>query len=78
MQDLFQLGKRLTENLNKANWVFQELTGDHADAIAAEMKVGRDLAEAMKEEHPLDRNKSVVDFLEGMGNWLTKHLKENE
>ena len=78
MKDLFQLGKRLTENLNKANWVFQELTGDHADAIDAETRVGRDLAEAMKQEHPLDTNQSVVDFLEGMGNYLTQHLNDNE
>ena len=78
MKDLCRLQKQLRANWHKVDWLLQELTGTDADAVRTETKVGRDLADAMEDEHSIDKEPSVVSFLRDMGKHLTSHVKHNE
>src|SRR5262245_13069360 len=72
----FNLGKAVGANLRKANWVYRSVTGSEAEAIQAEVAVGRDLAQAMVAEHAPDPDQAVQGRLTDLAGRLAACLRE--
>jgi predicted Zn-dependent protease len=71
----YQLGKLAGPKIRKANWFFRSLTGTEAEAIAAEVQVGRDLARAIAHEMELDPDPCVAQILREVGTRLAGRVK---
>jgi predicted Zn-dependent protease len=72
----FHLGRAVGTGLRKANWVFRSLAGTEAEAIEAEVAVGRDLANALTREAQLERDAEAEALLDDLGARLAGGLRE--
>ncbi len=72
----YNLGRMVGPNLRKANWVFRSLTGTEAEADAAELAVGRDLAQAYARPLELDSDPAVQRLLDDVGGRLAQCYRQ--
>ena len=72
---LYQLGKLFGPKLRKAKWVLRSLTGTEAEAIQAELEVGRDLAQAVAREMELEQDPDVSRLLSEVGGRLAGRVE---
>ena len=71
----YDLGKAIGSTLRKGKWLFDSVTGSEADAIRAEGPVGRDLAQALLQQLPLDPDPDVGRYLTQMGACLGSRVR---
>jgi predicted Zn-dependent protease len=72
----FDLGRSVRATMRKGNWVLQSLTGDEADALAAEYKLGRDLAWGMLRQMEADPDPAAAQLVERLGNRLAGCVRD--
>lgn len=75
----YRMGKKVGPHLRKGNWILQALTGEEADLLAAEEKVGRDMAAQVRETMPDTPNAppaQAESWVGEIGKQLAARLKE--
>ena len=72
---LYNLGKMIGPKLRKGKWLWQSFTAGQADAIAAEEKVGRDLADEIKDQVGLEEHSPYNQLLNEITAKLTTRVK---
>ena len=72
---LYNLGKMIGPKLRKGKWLWQSFTAGQADAIAAEEKVGRDLAAEIKDQVGLEEHSPYNQLLNEITAKLTTRVK---
>ena len=68
----YNLGKMVGPKVRKAKWIWQSMTGNEANAIHMEHKVGRDLAKEIRKQLELDNEQKTAQILNEIG----PHLAE--
>ncbi|MCA8962468.1 MAG: M48 family metallopeptidase [Planctomycetes bacterium] len=71
----YNLGRRLGPTVRKGQWLWQSAAGSEKDAIEAEAKVGRDLAETIVREIGLSEDASITSEIDAMGARLADRVK---
>ena len=67
----YNLGKKVGPKVRKGKWLWHSLTGTEADAIAAELAVGKDLALEIIRQTGVDPDPKVKDLLDKISSRLT-------
>ncbi len=74
----YNFGKMVGQNVRKADWVLQSLTGTDSEALQAEVAVGKDLASAYAKENPLDPDPKAQEFLDRISSRLMECVVSKE
>jgi predicted Zn-dependent protease len=72
----YNLGKMVGPSVRKGQWVVQSLTGSEADALQAEVEVGRDLARTLTREMEIDPQPEARQLLDTLGAALAGRLRD--
>lgn len=72
----YQLGKKVAPNVRKARWIWQSAFGSEAEMIAAEIEVGRGLAQEVRAQIPCCCEADTQALVSGIGVRLAGCLKE--
>ena len=67
----YNMGKKVGPKVRKGKWLWHSLTGTEADAIAAELAVGKDLALEIIRQTGVDRDPKVKNLLDKLSSRLT-------
>ncbi|MBW8016556.1 MAG: M48 family metalloprotease [Planctomycetes bacterium] len=70
----YNLGRKAGPKIRKGQWIWHSLTGSTGDAIAAEYRVGCDIAAALRMEVPCDQSSGDAVFIQKIGNKLSKRV----
>lgn len=68
----YNLGRKVGPKVRKGKWVWQSLTGNDTDAIAAEYEVGKDLVAEVLKQVELDKDERIWQLLDTVSAKLTK------
>jgi Zn-dependent protease with chaperone function len=74
----YNLGRRLGPKLREANWIFRSLTGTEAEAIRAEVAVGRDLERAFLDQMEPSADPHARDLVAELGGRLAARVESRE
>lgn len=72
------IGNRLGQKAAQARNAFNLMGGTAEDSLRAEIRLGRDLAEAMLQRVPLVEGNETTRFAAEIGRWLAAHIKEKK
>ncbi|QNN21892.1 M48 family metalloprotease [Planctomycetales bacterium ZRK34] len=68
----YNLGRALGPKVRKGKWIWTSMTGDDAEILEAEHAVGRDLAEAVRQQTGVDEDPAVREPVKRIGKALTE------
>jgi predicted Zn-dependent protease len=72
------IGHRLGQKAAQARNAFDLMGGNKEDSLRAEIRLGRDLAEAMLQRVPLVEENETTKFAAEVGRWMAAHVKERK
>lgn len=70
----YNLGRRAGPKIRKGQWIWHSLTGSAEDAIAAEYRVGCDIAAALRLEVPCDQSSDDAVLIQKIGKKLSQRV----
>ena len=70
----YNLGRKAGPKIRKSQWIWHSLTGSSDDAIAAEYRVGCDIAAALRMEVPCDQSSDYAVIIQRIGSKLSKRV----
>src|SRR5256885_1162587 len=73
---LHSLGRTLGATLRKGKWVFETAVGNPEDALRAEHEAGRDIAQQLVQEQPLDSHPDVARYVNEVGDRLLSRVRD--
>lgn len=74
----YNLGKRVGPKVRKTRWVWDSLTAGEDEILRAEYATGRDMAQAIIQEMPADRDPDAARFVQEIGQRLTGRLTQRK
>ena len=70
----YNLGRKAGPKIRKGQWIWHSLTGSADDAIAAEYRVGCDIAAALRMEVPCDHSSDDAVLIQKIGKRLSQRV----